>query len=653
MTLLAFGLVACGFEALPSTQTNDVATLEPTVGQTTATPAPLPTQPGTATRLVETVVPELRRERVWGDGVPVALALSPSETDLFVATTLSVQRRDARDLKTQIWYVPLEQPPSAMALSPDGAHVALALGNRVELRGADNGALRTNLRHNSAVQALAFAPDRTLLAVGVGSEAVIIWDVIQATAVGELRMHEIRDPMALPGTLTSLSFTPDGSHVATGDQNGNVVIWHLNSGQPLHNLSVGMRVISDLSFSPDGQVVAAASEGWRTEAGAVWLWDRTDGSLIERLTLDDGERLLEPVLRVAFSREGSSLVAGTAAGYLLRWTWPTGELEREAQGHGAAISALVLAAGGGMLSAGRDGVIRRWSGDGFVIDEHADLPAISAVAAGTDQFALGGEDGSLKLWNLTGTFVPSIPAHHGSVNALALSPDGRLLASVGNDGMVRLWNLPTGSLREAWAGHQGPVLAVAFNHNGTQLASAGWDGTLRLWSVTKGIPLRTLTVIEPDGLGATAVLAVSFQAHGTQVMGSAYNGEARRFDLSDGRPLPTMRTPSGGWLVALVHSTAGLSAALDDTGRLWSWDAEGSMLGRGALADATDVALLPDERLLTVGPTGGLRLWNMTDAGPRDQYGAPCHGDSLAVAPEGNVALVGSRRGFVELWELP
>src|SRR5260221_10838907 len=83
--------------------------------------------------------------------------------------------------------------------------------------------------------------------------------------------------------------------------------------------------------------------------------------------------------------------------------------------------------------------------------------------------------------------------HRGAINATALSPDGKLLATGGLDGTVRLWDTETGKLVRALIGHDSYVYGLAFSPDGTTLASAGsFDGTVRLWYVRTGMPQKIL-----------------------------------------------------------------------------------------------------------------------------------------------------------------
>src|SRR3954449_13146585 len=69
--------------------------------------------------------------------------------------------------------------------------------------------------------------------------------------------------------------------------------------------------------------------------------------------------------------------------------------------------------------------------------------------------------------------------HGGLVRGLAFAPDGASLASVGHDGTVSLWEVPSGRELFRFRGHQGDVLSVAFSHDGKLIASGGSDGTAR------------------------------------------------------------------------------------------------------------------------------------------------------------------------------
>src|SRR5205807_1105745 len=82
--------------------------------------------------------------------------------------------------------------------------------------------------------------------------------------------------------------------------------------------------------------------------------------------------------------------------------------------------------------------------------------------------------------------------HRGAINGIALSPDGKMLATAASDKQVLLWQVPTGKELQALRGHQGWVHAVAFMPGGRALASASQDGTVRLWDAATGKEVRTL-----------------------------------------------------------------------------------------------------------------------------------------------------------------
>ncbi len=141
-------------------------------------------------------------------------------------------------------------------------------------------------------------------------------------------------------------------------------------------------------------------------------------------------------------------------------------------------------------------------------------------------------------------------AHSGPVNALAVSLDGKTLASGSDDNTIKLWSLPDGKLLATLEGHKNRVNALAISPDGKTLASGSDDTTVKLWSLPDGKLLATLEehkdrvnalVISPDGK--------------TLVSGSGYVGESdsiKLWSLPDGKPLATLKglkssaTPTSG-----------------------------------------------------------------------------------------------------------
>jgi WD40 repeat protein len=100
------------------------------------------------------------------------------------------------------------------------------------------------------------------------------------------------------------------------------------------------------------------------------------------------------------------------------------------------------------------------------------------------------------VWDVAqGSVVRVVRAHGGAVLAVALSPDGSLLATGSSDRTVRLWRASTGRLLAVLGGHEDRISALAFRPDGLQLASASHDDTARLWTLA---PLLRDRPLRPD-----------------------------------------------------------------------------------------------------------------------------------------------------------
>ncbi len=105
--------------------------------------------------------------------------------------------------------------------------------------------------------------------------------------------------------------------------------------------------------------------------------------------------------------------------------------------------------------------------------------------------ASAGDDGQVKIWDVaTGRELRSLPYEHSSFPTLAFSPVGHLLAVPSADRTVKLWDADSGQLVRKFEGHENRVNAVAFNADGTQLVSGSVDRTMRIWDTASGREIR-------------------------------------------------------------------------------------------------------------------------------------------------------------------
>jgi WD40 repeat protein len=250
----------------------------------------------------------------------------------------------------------------------------------------------------------------------------------------------------------------------------------------------------------------------------------------------------------------------------------------------------------------------------------------------------GGYDGKILTW-LAGYERPTpantFDAHEGWVRALALSPDGTLLASCGNDNLVKLWSTAEGKLVRELPGHASHVYNVAFHPSGQFLVSADLKGTVKVWDVTKGtferdFDLRILhkydETFRADHGGARGM---AFNADGSVLacagitdVSNAFAGVGKplivQFDWQSGKQklLQRPRENFQGTMWAVAFHPAGfvVGVGAGNGGFLWFWkpDQAQDFFALKLETNVRDLALHPDgRRLATAGVDGVVRIYDM------------------------------------------
>jgi WD40 repeat protein len=256
----------------------------------------------------------------------------------------------------------------------------------------------------------------------------------------------------------------------------------------------------------------------------------------------------------------------------------------------------------------------------------------------------------------------TLTGHNGlfaNINAVAIAPDSRRIASASDDKTVRLWNLQTGEEQGTLSGHTHFVKSVAFHpHDSSQLVSGGRDRTIQLWDLQHQKIAQTFTG------HSQAVNTVLFNPDGTLLASGSNDKTVNLWDSQTGELLTSLRGHTLG-VTALAfgvllwqgqNQSILISASLDSTVRLWQLTTgQPLFLLTGHTAAIRAIALSPDGTWLATGSEDRtIRLWDLASRQCLQTLtGHSWTVSALAFAADGKTLISGSWDKTVSLWQMP
>ena len=465
---------------------------------------------------------------------------------------------------------------------------------------------------------------------------------------------------AQSGVVTALAYSPDGSRVAAGYQDGAIRLWDLASHRLISETMWGAEPLA-LAFTSGGRGLGVA------DATAVGTWNLATQPRITARPLAGvagGDA-------VAFSPDGTTVATGDTDGNVRLWDAATRqEIGTPMSSDAQPVDAVAFSPDGTLVAAASsDGNVQLWNvatqqeAGAAMVSGTAEIDALAFSPDGKI-LATGGQDGAARLWNVsTETQVGATMATGDAVGALTFGTGGTTLATAESDDTTELWNVTTQTQTGAALTAQGSagVSALAFSPSADALATGNSTGTIELWSPAvlhqQAAPLAIGAIGTPAASGhAPAVLSAS----GRILAVSDGRGTVRVWDVTTnqpvGVPLAGYRTVTG-----LALSPGGGTLAVAGRGvQLWR-TATGQRIGAALPASGGavygGVAFSPDgSTLATIGADGTARLWNVAtqqEAGAPLTVGAPgTFTGTVAFSPDDKILVTVGAGGQTQLWNV-
>jgi WD40 repeat protein len=518
---------------------------------------------------------------------------------------------------------------SSLAFTPDNTTLAVVVGDIVKLFDVQSGdEVKTIPAARASI--IAVSPDGTSLYTGGSGDDISVWDI----ATGE-KTRSIGEDLIV---MRCMALSPDGRTMVTGDTfNGTITLWDTASGRGLRTFEGHTSGVIGLSFSPDGRILASTSQDI-----TIRLWDVATGKAIQTLsghTQAPGS--------IAFSPDGSTLVSGSTDGTTRLWSISEGEpaaaATPTASGPGADLRPTPIPLSGRAISTENAALVKKLSGLGASESETAVFSpdgkwlvlagrklhfldagtfeevrtvgyAMDGLAVSPDSRILAtvGNPGIMLFDLATGDELLTIPRTNATTSAtsngfLAFSPDSATLAAVvGN--VVKLYDTSSGA-------EKGTIVAamaynIALSPDGRFLYASGWAGNITVWDTTSGQQIRDF------GLESLAVNRMALSPDGSLLasVGTFY-GSIILWNTATGHQARTLEGHSDS-VTSLAFSPDGkllISASRDVTIRLWDTATGKSLATLVGHTQAPDfVAVHPDGATLASASRGdGIYLWGL------------------------------------------
>ena len=469
-----------------------------------------------------------------------------------------------------LWTWATDSPVTALAVRPDGKRLAVgtADGTLTVLTAPASGdplRLGSVAAHTSGLGAAAFHPDGVRLLTCGGDGLAKLWlvnDAVAPTLLARLEPAGASKPAAgaatapTPGAVSPLSavaFSPDGKLFALGGADATVRLWNTASLGEVRAFRGHADWVTGVAFSADGRSILSTSV------------DKTARRFdIARAEAASNSGHAGPVTAVAVSPKGLLLATAGRDRAVKVWTLADGKLVATLAGSGASVNALAFLSEESLASTGSDGRVRWWAVGGtggrevrsapttpgqmnFALHADAKTGRVATVGSRTDATS------NFDVFDADGKPLSQIVERGRRLSCVSLTADLGLVATAGDDGVVRLWDFASkGRVGADWPLATTGLRDMSFTPDGAKLVAIDADGQLRVATVKD----RAAGAPFPGGRNPAGVVT----APAGDRFGVFFEDGTVKTWAIDGTPLKSWKLPAAA--ASLAFTPDGRSAAV-------------------------------------------------------------------------------------------
>jgi WD40 repeat protein len=500
-----------------------------------------------------------------------------------------------------------------------------------------------NLPHaKGSVTSGTFSPDGSRVVMGSWDNSARIWDAATGKQIAVLRGHK--------GPVEIAAFSPDGSRIVTASRDGTARLWDPAAGKEITAVDTGLNYPyyekDNIALSPDGSRIALA---FSDNTAHVLNADTGKGLAVLR---DHGDA---HHLKLNFSPDGLRIVTTSSNSSARIWDALTGNeiaVLRIPETETVINSAVFSPNGLHVLTVSSDNSVRIW--DTASVAQIAILPRFNkwvsfAVFSPDGAHFLTASGADVQIWDAaTATETAVLRDTGGYVDSAGFSRDGSRIVTVSRDYAARVWDASTGKQTNILRGQYG-MTSAAFNPNGTRIITASADGMAWIWDATFK-EIGSLRNHDKE------VMSAAFSPNGSRIITASFDTTARIWDSKTLNETVVLRGHEDR-----VHSAAfspdgsrAVTASYDNTARIWD-TANGKQIAilRGNDATISRAAFSPDgSRMVTASSDGKATIWDAkTGAQIAILLGHELSVNSAAYSPDGSRIATASEDYTVRIWD--